>query len=384
MNHTAVRKVGLCLFATACLFSPRALALLDFDHSALTLDSEFGVRYDSNILASSNDIEDTIFNVAPTLTYRREGGRGSIHVSAGGDYFRYASESDRDHFDYHFGGNVTAPVSPDSPLSGDINASFSRSTSPNESIGDLVTTKSLNLGASGSYDVSERLGLLAGANYSSNKNNGFGDNETTRANVGLSFRQLLFRRLPLSISYSYSKSQSTDDPTPVKRLDTTTHAVNLATNGQLTAKIDGSVSFGFRSTDDKGLIAGSSRNGNGFVASTGLRWAYDELTNVSLGATKSLSVTADNESVDSTFVSLGLDRKLSEQLSGNLSVSQTWNLYRGSDRDDRLFAFGGGLSYLIRRNWTAGIRYNYYMNSSHIAAHDFARHVVNATLTTRF
>ena len=360
------------------------MALLDLDRSAIILNTEFGVRYDSNILARRNGGEDTIFNFAPSLQFRRAGGRGTMNFTARGDFVAYASESGRNHNDYNLSAAITAPVSPDSPFSGAFNASYGRSTNPSESVGDLVTTSAFNLGVNGNYAFSERLSGVAGAGYGSNKNNGFGDNETYRANVGLSFQQFLFRRLPLTLSYAYSRSQSTNDPTAARRLNTESQSFNAGTSGQLSAKIDGSVSVGYRSTSDKGTAISSGNGGNGLVTSVGLHWAYDELTKISLGVSKSLAVTPNNNSTDSTSVSLSMTRKLSEQLSANLGASQSWNNYRGLSREDRLLAMNAGVSYLIRRNWTAGVSYQFSSNHSDSTFNTFDRHLIAATVSGRF
>jgi len=385
MNQSALSRAGICLFAVVCIAVPRAAALVEFDRGVLILSTDLGVSYDSNILGRLDNESDTLLTFSPKFEYRREGGRGTISVSVGGRMVRYMNADERNHEDYNLGGLVTLPVSPDSPLSGSLNASFSRATNVDETVGDLVTVKSLRLGASGAYAFSERLSGTGGVSWTSTKNENFSDNESLNLSLGIALQEFLFRRLPLSISYGYSASESKNDTGLLPTLDTTSHSLNVGTNGQISPKVSGSVSVGVRSTDDSGTNFSSPRsNDTGGVASTSLSWAASELTTVTFSLSKSLGVSADNQSIDSTRAGLSVSRRLSEQLSANAGVSHSWNDYRGVNRDDKLAGLNAGLTYQIRRNWSAGASYTYTDNNSSIRSSDFQRHVLSASVTARF
>lgn len=385
MNLSDLKRAGLCVLAAASLASQPLLALVELDRGVLILNTKFGVTYDSNILGRTTSDGDTLLSFAPTLEYRREGGRGTAQFDLGANFVVYTSEDQHNHEDYFLGGSATIPLAPDSPLSGGVNGRWGRATTINETVGDLVTTTSISLGANGGYAFSERLVGTAGANWGSSKNENFGDNENLGLSLGVSLQEFLFRRLPLSLSYSYSKSESTDDATSALALDTTSHSFNVGTSGQISPKVSGNVSVGFRSTDDNGSNFGSgSGNDTGIVASTSLSWAVDELTQVGLAISKSLAVTPDNQSTDSTTAGLTWTRKLSEQLSANAGVSHSWNSFRGVNRDDKMLSLNAGMDYQIRRNWSAGVSYRYMDNSSDIQVISFERHVVGATVTARF
>lgn len=385
MNHSALSRAGLCLLAAACIAAPRASALIEFGRGVVILNTQFGVSYDSNVLGRLANESDTLLTFSPSLEYRREGGRGSMVFNAGGSLVHYLKDDTRNHENYTFGGVISMPVSPDSPFSGSVSASMNQTTNVNETVGDLVQSRSLSLGASGAYAFSERLSGTGAASWGSTKNENFGDNESLGLSIGLGFQELLFRRLPLTVSYAYSKTDSTNDPTSVRTLDTTSHSLNVGTSGQISQKVSGSISVGLRSTDDGGsTFASSSSNDTGVVASTSLDWAADELTKVGLSLSKSLEVTADNRSTDTTRVGLSYGRKLSEQLSASAGVSHSWNNYRGMNREDKFLGLNAGLSYLIRRNWTAGVSYAYTDNSSNNLFSGFQRHVLGATLSARF
>ncbi|HUG10161.1 MAG TPA: outer membrane beta-barrel protein [Opitutaceae bacterium] len=383
MKHSALPRAGLCLLAAVCFAAPYASALLELDRGVLILNTDYGVSYDSNILGQIDNESDTLITFSPMLEYRREGGRGMMSFNIGGSLVHYLKNDERDHEDYRVSGVITVPVTPDSPFSGSVNASYGRATTVNETVADLVTTTALTLGANGGYAFSERLSGNAGVTWGNVENENFGDNETLGLSLGVSLQEFLLRRLPLTLTYSYMTSESTNDPTAMSALDTTSHAFNVGTSGQLTPKISGNVSIGMRSTEDGGSTPGASDD-TGLTASSSLTWAYDELTTVSLMLSKSLSVTADNQSTDATSVRLNLNRKLSEQLSASAGVSHTWNSYRAVARDDKLLSFNAGLSYMIRRNWTAGLNYTYTDNSSDNAMSNFSRHVIGATVSARF
>ncbi|HEY5551421.1 MAG TPA: outer membrane beta-barrel protein [Opitutaceae bacterium] len=385
MNHSALSRAGLCLLAAVCFALPRASALIELDRGVITLNTEFGVSYDSNILGQLTNESDTLLTFSPTLEYRREGGRGTMNFTLGGRFVHYLKADDRSHEDYNVGGVITLPVSPDSPFSGSLNASFGRATNVNETVGDLVTSTSLRLGANGAYAFSERLSGTGGVSWGTTENENFGDNESLSLSLGISLQEFLFRRLPLTLSYGYSTSESTNDPTTMRALDTESHSFNVGTNGQLSPKVSGAVSVGLRSTDDSGTnFTSQGSSDTGIVASTSLAWAASELTTVSLALSKSLDVTADNQSTDTTRAGLTWSRTLSEQLSANAGVSHSWNSYRGMDRDDKLFGLSAGLSYQIRRNWTAGASYAYTDNRSNNQLSNFQRHVIGATVSARF
>jgi hypothetical protein len=295
------------------------------------------------------------------------------------------NNDERDHEDYNIGGLVTLPVSPDSPLSGSLNASFSRATNVDETVGDLVTAESLRLGASGAYAFSERLSGTGAASWNSTKNENFSDYETHNLSLGVMFQEFLFRRLPLSVSYGYTASESTNDTGLQPSLDTSSHSLNFGTSGQITPKVNGTVSVGVHSTDDSGTNFTTPRsNDTGALVSTSLTWTASELSTVSLSLSKSLGVSADNQSIDSTRAGLSLNRRLSEQMSANAGVSHSWNDYRGTNRDDKIVSLNTGLTYQIRRNWSAGASYTYTNNNSSIRSSDFQRHVLSANVSAQF
>jgi opacity protein-like surface antigen len=385
MNQSALPRAGLCLLAAICFAAPYASALIELDRGVLILNTSFGVSYDSNILGQVDNESDTLLSLSPNLQYRREGGRGTMVFAFGASFVHYLDHDDLNYENYNASGVITVPVSPDSPLSGSVSASIGRSTDVSEAVGTLVTRTSVRLGANGGYAFSERLTVNSGVSWGTTDNDNFGDQESMSLSLGIGLQEFLFRRLPLSLSYGYSTSESTNDPTIMRRLDTTTHSVNVGTSGQISPRVSGNVSFGFRSTDDDGTAAaGGSRAETGLTAATSLAWAVDELNKVSLNLSKSLEDTPDNQSTDATRLGLSYSRKLSEQLSANAGISHAWRNYRYLDRDDKQLTFTAGLSYLIRRNWSAGVHYSYSDNSSDTASRDFSRHVLGANITASF
>ena len=385
MKQPALPRAWLCLLVAACFAAPRASALIELDRGVLILNTSLAVSYDSNILGRVNNESDTLVSFAPNLEYRREGGRGMIDFSFGGRFVHFLKNDERDYENYFARGVITAPVTPDSPFSGSANASYGRSTDVSEVIGNLVTTTSLRLGASGDYAFSERLRVNSGVSWGTTENDNFGDNEALSLSLGIGLQEILLRRLPLTFSYRYSTSESTNDSTVARRLDTATHSVHVGTSGQITPKVSGNISFGFRDTDDNGAAAASgSRNKTGLTAATSLNWAVDELNRVSLNLSKSLEDTPDNQSTDATRAGLSWNRKLSEQLSASAGVSHAWRNYRYLNRDDKYLTFNAGMSYLIRRHWSAGVHYAYSDNSSDNSSRNFSRHVVGANLSASF
>ena len=385
MKHLPLSRAGLSLVVSLCLFATRSSALIELDRGVIILNTHFGVSYDSNILGRLDNESDTLLTFSPSLEYRREGGRGTMVFNLGGRFVHYLDNNDRNHEDYNIGGVITVPVSADSPFSGSANASFAKATRVEETVGSLVKSDSLRIGGNTAYAFSERLSGTGSISWGATKNEGFGDYENLNLSAGLSFQEFLFRRLPLSVSYGYTKSESTNDAGSTLALDTTSHSLNLGTSGQLTPKVSGSVSFGMRSTDDNGSgFASQNSNDTGFVASTSLNWTADELTSVGLSLSQSLGVAADNQSIDTTRIGLSWNRRLSEQLSANAGVSQSWNNYRATNRDDKYLGLSAGLTYQIRRNWSAGLSYTYSDNNSNIRTSDFQRHVLSASFAASF
>lgn len=385
MKHLPLSRAGLSLFAVVFLVVPCASALVELDRAVITLNTQASVAYDSNILGRLDDESDTMLTFAPTLEYRREGGRGSMVFTLGSRFVHYLDNDDRNHEDFSFGGLITVPVSPDSPFSGSFNASFSDATRVDETVGNLVKSDSLRFGGSAAYAFSERLSGTGSLAWGSTDNENFGDHESFNLSVGISLQQFLFRRLPLSVSYGYSTHESTNDTGTARELDTVSHSLNFGTSGQISPKVSGSVSVGVRDTDDSGTQFANGRSGGtGVVASTSLNWTADELNAVSLSLTKSLGVAADNQSIDTTRVGLSWNRRLSEQLTANAGIAHSWNSYRATTRDDEYLTLNAGLNYQIRRHWSAGLSYSYSDNSSNIRAIQFQRHVLGASLSARF
>lgn len=367
------RAAALAVSSLLALSSVPAFALFEVAGGVVKVNTVGSVSYDTNVRGQENGEGDTIFTVTPTATFNRAEGRIVWELHAMTSKAAYSDDDQATHTDYSIGGSANIPFSEGSPFSGGVNFSASKMSAVQELVNDLVSTKQLSFGGSLAYQFSERLALTSSLSWSKSDNAGIGENKTLSGSLGAQFPQLLFRRLPLTVSYDYSKMES-DEAGPTQRLNNKSNGFSLSTSGKMTEKTTGSISVGWSKTKSTGTEA-TDADQSSINVSTNLGWQVDELLSTTLTISRGLTASPDNSTILNTSVAVSATRQLSQTLTTTWRVSQSWNDYQSTARSVKTFNASGSLAYSFSKYWSASLNASHSKNESDGGGQDFDRNV---------
>lgn len=367
------------LSAAGILALPANLSgFVEVARGELLLHTTGRATYDSNIYAQKDGEEDFYFSFIPELQYLRKAGLGTIDLSAGVDFTRFADFTQENYEDVFAALDVSYPVVQGSPLSGGLTASYSENSGVNEYLNTRIQSETFSAGLNTVYRFSERLGFRNSLSYTQNKVDIFSDVESYAGTLGLQWAYSpalsFFSDYRLRRARSISPDELTGEE--VNNLD---QAIFVGATGTLMPRLRGTASVGFQNTDARGHGSDS----NNFVTSAELEWAIQPVTDLTLGISRDLDISPSDQTVEATTISLGLDHRIEPKIELNGFVGFRDFRFRGGDsRRDETIQLGGGLTYDFTRYWNAGAQYDYTLNESNRGAADYRRHV--ARLFTRY
>lgn len=381
MNTTALlRATTVVASVSLALSAVPAFGLVEFAGGVLNIQTTGSISYDSNIRGQANGSGDTVITISPTATFKRTEGRIAIELHGMTSAASYSDADNENHTDYSIGGSANLPFSEGSRVSGGVNFTTSKSTMVQELANDLVSTKNLSLSSSLGFQYSERLSLNSSLSWNSTKNAGLGDNRAVSVSLGASLPQILFRRLPLTVSYGHTATESQNDAGSAAKLDNSSDSFSLGTSGQLTARTTGSINVGWQTTKSDGTEATNGDTSN-LNVSTNLKWQIDELLTAGLSLTRGITTSPTNDTVLNTSATLNFARQISQTLNANLTFSEGWNDFQNTGRSDKTFNASASLAYSLTRTWSASLTASHSKNKSDLGTASFDRNVFSLSFS---
>ncbi|MDO8837349.1 MAG: outer membrane beta-barrel protein [Parvibaculum sp.] len=151
---------------------------------------------------------------------------------------------------------------------------------------------------------------------------------------------------------------------------------------RVTNLVRGGVYAGYQeqSYDDPTLpeISGLSYGAN-------LDWSVTPLTTIRLEAAATIeeTTTVGASGYMAQSVGIGVDHELTRDVTVGARASYGNNDYEGVGRSDDIIRAGVGVDYLINRNFSVGLAYDYTERSSNVPGLDFDRNEVGLTLKAK-
>ena len=351
--------------------------------------------YDDNIYATDvNETDDFITTLKASVDVNSNWSRHALNVNAGVTDYLYADNSDEDSVDWNLGINGLIDVTRDTQINGGLTyqqlhedrgdpnavAAASEPTSYSLLTGTAGLDQRFNrvtARVSGTYneydydDVVSTVGVVIDQDYRDRSETG----EALRLGYDVSPDTNVFVQGSLN-QRSYDQSP----PVVAVNRDSDGYAVVAGSDFRLSNLLQGEIFAGFQSQsyDDPTL---SEVSGLAYGAS--VEWYATPLTTVTLDATSSIeeTTTVGASGFVSNSVGLRIDHELLRNVLLNGTVSYATNDYEGIARTDDTIRAGLGVDYLLNRNFTLGLGYDYKDRDSNTAGNDYTVNQVGFTLT---
>lgn len=376
----------------------------DFDASGITaggfkvkptLDLE--ERYDDNIYSdNSNEIEDFITTISPAIELESNWNRHQLNAYANGEFVKYKDENSEDQDNYGVGADARFDILRETFITAGITYDelSEERGSPSAAANSVEPTEySQTTGTIGFYRGLRKVSLSldatatqldyddgstsAGANIDNDDRDR--DQYRTNARIGYEF-------LPdyeAFISGSLDKREY--DDTSVNR-DSDGYEITVGTAVNISGKARGEVFVGYMEQDyDSNTL--NDIDGAAFGAS--LLWNPTQITSLNFGVIRSIEETAiaNSSGYIATNYSADLEHELLRNVLLGTNISFSNNDYESTTanpREDNILSAGAEVRYLINRNTSAKIDYEYQDRDSNAANQDYTKNIVMIGLGVGF
>lgn len=156
----------------------------------------------------------------------------------------------------------------------------------------------------------------------------------------------------------------------VAKRDSDGYDALVGTSFDLGAVARGEVAVGYTEQDyDSALIPEI----DGFIYEAGVQWFVTDLTTVNIGGARNVEETTINNAAGylATSVSLGVDHELRRNILVGADGFYSNSEYEGINRDDDVYGIGVDGTYLLNRNFSVSLEYDFETRESNAVASDY-------------
>ncbi len=411
----------------AALSSP-AFASIPIGRGEVTPSITATATYDSNVFGVRDATDDYSATVRPGVSYIRQAALIEASASFGVSVIRYDEQTqlNQENLDAifaltlpdsdirNYSGSASAAYLESSDLDTDLNARVQKQTTTIATRAALASGPRTDVSASINHTDTERsvasnqktLGtqvaygykdffygntLHLAANYDQLESSGENDRGVALDQSSYLFTAGLSRafarealRARASYGYRILNRSAAETDAGVKRQSGSVISAGL--DGPFLPKkyfpkIESRFGIAYQNSATPGINDTGSEEFTGFIS---LAWQARSTTDVTFGVTRSQRLSANDLSIVSTNVRLGLNQALRTNLEGSLYVSHDWSSYSTVDREDKTISAGGSLNYRFARSWDAALSHSFSTTDSGISESTYDRHLTNLSLTYRF
>lgn len=416
------------LAASVVAATGSALAGIPLGRGELSASVSATATYDSNVFGTPDALADYSATLAPRISYQRQAGLIEASANAGISFIRYQDQQqlDADNLDAgaalritesevrNYSGSLSAGYRESNDLNTDLNARISTQSTTYIGRAALITGPRSNLAFNANYADTHRVGasdqqfltteglydykdffygnsLRLIGNYDELRSNG--DNtlgiplrqNSYMGSVGLG-RALAHDTLRAGLSYGYRILNRSAAETSTGERRQSGSVITASLEGPfLPVRYFPKIKSGFALTYQNAATPGLNDSGTKeLTGNLRLAWLARARTNVTFTANRSQRLSADDLTVVSTNLQLGLDQTLRYNLTGTLTAGYDWSAYRTLTRQDRTLSFSAGLKYQFAKVWDTRLAYNFNAVTSSERASTYDRHVVSLSLSYQY
>jgi hypothetical protein len=405
------------------------LALVELPSGTVKLDTTLSGTYDSYFIGTIDHAPDYYATLSPVLSYTHNIGPSNLNIFGGVAINRYDKNSRFDSEDLSAGIGSNFPVAEGSRLSGNLRSTYTESTQIDPIVNDRVALKATQFNLGASYRTGLKTTLSDNVNYAYNERKIYGNQTIASNRLGFSYSDFL-EDTNLNLSHVYTRTKTSASVYSdyvfdqylqylgsVPRsaaLDQTANSFNLGVTHPIYGQIIGEATYGymmFHSTDktNNHVTNDTSQNislnitgpflpparfpkvessasisygqsvsrgindsgGKSISGNVHLAWNARERTRLSVGASRSQSLGANNFSVITTQANFGVVESigLATTLSGGLNY--TWLTFRGVNRSDTTFEASVNLQHALTQHWSIGASYVFQNNNTNAPTASF-------------
>lgn len=351
--------------------------------------------YSDNIYATdNNEVDDFITTLAGSVAVNSNWSRHALNLNAGVSQYIYADHSGENRLDWNIGADGLIDVTRDTQLHGGLTYSQlheDRGDPNSPGAADEPTEYTLLDGNAGIDQRFNRLTARLSGGYSKY------DYDDVESTAGALIDQDNRDRTQYeeSLRFGYDVSPDTnvylqgtlnqrdydlEPPVVGFTRDSDGYATVIGSDFRLSNLMQGGVYVGYmsQSYDNSAFsdVSGVSYGAN-------VEWYLTPLTTVTFDAASTVeeTTTVGASGYLQQEVGVRIDHELMRNVLVNGQVSYASDDYEGVDRTDDTVRAGLGLQYLVNRNFTFGLGYDFTNRDSDAAGVDFTRNQIGVTLT---
>lgn len=343
--------------------------------------------YNDNVaLEEEDEKSDFITLIEPSIAIESDWSVHSLGLEVGSEVAIHANEGDEDYQDAFVTGNFQLDITraTNLTLTGETRKAHVERDDP-EDVGDNELTDVYQYGGSASLQQQfNRIGLRGSV---SAERSDFESDQNDQDNVEYDFALRTgyevsprFQVFAEGIYNIEDRIQNVDDDGFER--DSDGFEVRLGTSVDITSLVFGEAFAGYRVQRFKD---------DNFGDETGVSFGIDLSWNPTLLTSFNLSGTRDFEATDeagaasnfTTSVVLGVDHEVLRNLVLSADAFYEKDDFRGDDREEDAFGFGGGIEYLVNRNIVLDSAYSYSERDSNVDGESYTANVISVGVAFR-
>ena len=352
-------------------------------------------KYDDNIYATDvNETDDFITQLSTAVEVNSNWSRHALNLNAGVSQYIYADNTDENRLDWNVGVNGQLDVTRNSQFRGAVGYQQAHEDrgDPSSPATASEPIKYTLLTGTASFDQKfNRLTARVSGGYSEY------DFKDAVSTVGVVIdqdnrdRQQYEEALRLGYDVSpdtnvyvqgtlNQRNYDLTVPVVLVNRDSDGYAVVVGSDFRLSNLMQGGIFVGYqRQSYDDPTLAESK----GLAYGANVEWYVTPLTTITFDAASTIeeTTTIGASGYNAQNAGVRIDHELLRNVLLNASASYENDDYEGLARTDDKIRAGLGLDYLLNRNFTFGVGYDYTDNNSNVAGNDYKRNVVGLTLT---
>jgi hypothetical protein len=352
--------------------------------------------YDDNIFATPSHTDgDFITELAPELTLQSNWNNHALNFDAGAAAGFYATHSEQDYVDYHFGTDGRLDVTRDHQLTAAFSYRHQHEdrSSPDETQGKFPTEYDLYRTDIGSQNQYGRFSVNFDGQLNRYKyfnveaegggtiNNNDRDRFATVGSVTVSYEIVPDYEAYVRTSYNRQDYDDNVDNEGFNRNSQgfeTVVGLGIDLGGVTRADVFAGYLAQFYESSDFDTVSGPS-----FGAS--LTWNVTGITTVTASLTRTLeeTTTVGAAGYFATDAIVNIDHELLRNLILNAFGGYGNNDYEGISRNDNVWIAGAGVEYLMNRYMSLDAKYRYDTRDSSDSEEDYARNLILLSLNLK-
>jgi polysaccharide biosynthesis protein VpsM len=378
-----MKHLARALTVLTCLTTSASAMIRVGESAELFLTGSLSARADDNIFLSDlEEIDDTLFEVAPGLKFVfGQGSQTTGTLEVAETFTRYL---DNNQFDDELLSSAFVVGYDDTKLKLDLKLTYRELNQSTRDVRGTTLVRRDALG--GSFDsrisVSEKTATGLGLSYGETDYKEPGYIDIEEAAIPFNYFYALAEKVDLSIGLRYRETSLS-----TRSGDSTDYYYNIGARGDFTPKFSGSFSIGYNQRKPE---VGQDETSVG--AEADLSYLLSEKTSIGLAFSNDFSTSAEGISQKTLTVTPSFTTKFSPQWQGSLGLTyQKIEYFTG--REDEYVDARVSTSYIINENATASLGYNLRSNDSTVAftdtsgrlrTADFDNSIVTLSVIVRF